>query len=414
MRAAGGGGGEILRAGMISGRDIVFISGIEWGSLWQSSQELASRLSKAGNRVLYVENLGIRSPKWGDKGRVASRAKSWARSLASRGVRRVGEDLYVCTPIVMPPFGDGRRRYFNRRLLLPLIVWAARSVGMRDIILWTFLPTDTVLDLIGLFAARFTPTVIYHCTADFSLLTPEPSALKESERTLLELSDLVFVTCPQLAKHCAAAGGKVHIFPNGVSFDLFNQRNVGGAQVPLLSSLPRPIIGYVGGMHRFVDFRLLTEMARERRDWSWVFVGPLQAAVGELSRLPNVHLLGSRPHGELVSYIRDFDVCLVPYVESHATTTVVPSKVNEYLAAGRPVVSTRLSAVCDLNERHDVLTTVRPEAGPFLAAIEESLRPPSDPEVAARRVRVAELNDWQVHLDAMSELIEAESRESGP
>lgn len=398
---------------MISGRDIVFISGIEWDSLWQSSQEIASRLSKAGNRVLYVENLGVRSPGWGDKGRVASRVKRWARSLASRGVRRVGENLYVCTPIVMPPFGDSRRRSVNRRLLLPLIAWAARSVGMRDVILWTFLPTDTVLDLIELFNARFPSTVIYHCTADFSLLTSEPAALRESERALLGMSDLVFATCPQLAEHCAPAGGKVRIFPNGVNFEMFSRRNGDAAQIPILSSMPRPIIGYVGGLHRFVNFQLLTEMARIRPEWSWVFVGPVQAPVGELARLPNVYLLGQQPHCELEPYLRSFDVCLVPYIESEATATIVPTKVNEYLAAGRPVVSTPLRTVCDLNERYRVLTTAPPDPVPFLSAIAESLRPPADPDVVARRVRAARLNDWQVHLDAMSELLEAELRRRG-
>ena len=113
---------------MISGKDIIIISGIEWDALWQGSQEIAARLANAGNRVLYIENMGVRAPTWRDKRRVAARIRRWAKSLASRGVRQVATDLYVCSPVVMPPFGNLAQRYFNRRLL-NLIARAPRHWG---------------------------------------------------------------------------------------------------------------------------------------------------------------------------------------------------------------------------------------------------------------------------------------------
>lgn len=396
---------------MISDKDIILISGIDWDYLWQGSQEIASRLAKAGNRVLYIENPGIRSPAWKDKKRVARRIKSWVGSLKSQGVRQVGINLHVCSPIVMPPFGQ-QRRDFNRRLLLPLIARTARSLGMRATILWTFLPTDTALDLINLFKTRSSSTVIYHCTADFSALTPRAPELLESERTLLQLSDLVFVTCRQLAEHCAPWSDKVHTFPNGVNFEIFNRHNgnVSRHDPAIFTSIPRPVIGYIGGLHRFVDFALLTEMVRARPQWSWVFVGPILSSMGELSRFPNVQLLGQRPHEQLEPYLRNFDVCIVPYINSPATATVAPTKVNEYLSAGKPVVATALPTICDFNEQHKVLMTVPSKPDDFLRAIEESLRLPTDAETVARRTSVARLNDWKIQLDAMSSLIEAEMR----
>lgn len=394
---------------MISGKDIIIISGIEWDALWQGSQEIAARLANAGNRVLYIENMGVRAPTWRDKRRVAARIKRWAKSLASRGVRQVATDLYVCSPVVMPPFGNPRQRYFNRRLL-NLIARAATSLGMRDPIVWTFLPTDTALDLINLFRARSFPTVIYHCTADFSELTPEAVRLQESERALLMLSDLVFVTCRQLAEYCSPWTGQVHIFPNGVSLEVFTQNN-GKPEPPdtsLLSTIPRPIIGYMGGLHRFVDFDLLIEMARLRPEWSWVFLGPIQAPLKGLDQLPNVHLLGQQPHGRLGQFLKKFDVCIVPYIKNSATATVVPTKVNEYLAAGKPVVSTELLTVCEFNTQHQVLMIAPSNSAEFLRVLEDSLRAPDDSKTIERRIRVAELNDWQVHLDGMSTLIQSE------
>ncbi len=406
---------------MITDKEIVLISGIEWDSLWQGSQEIAWRLAKAGNRVLYIENPGIRSPLWEDKRRIALRIRNWVGSLFSRGVRQVGPNLYICTPIILPPFGRRWQRYVNRQLLLPLISRAARSLGMSDPVIWTFLPTDTVLDLVNLLNAGSNSTIIYHCTADFSELTPHASKLQASERALLELSDLVFVTCRQLAEHCSPWNDKVHIFPNGVSFELFasevTSNSIGHHHgdgnefaLPHLSSIPRPIIGYIGGLHRFVDFKLLTEMVRMRPQWSWVFVGPIQSSVGELDRFPNVHLLGQKPHRELRKYLRAFDVCIVPYLKNPATATVVPTKVNEYLAAGKPVVSTELLTICDFNDQHRALLTAPSRPDDFLRAIDDSLRLPNDRETVAHRTRIAKLNDWQDRLDSMSALIEGEMR----
>jgi glycosyltransferase involved in cell wall biosynthesis len=391
---------------MLTGKNIIIISSIEWNALWQGSQEIAERLAKAGNRVLYLENMGVRSPTWKDKSRIAKRAKGLVRFPLGRGVRQVATNLYVCPPLVLPPFGKRRQRMLNR-LLLPLILRTANSLGMNDPILWTFLPTDTALDLISLFRARCGATVIYHCTADFSQLTHRAAQLQESEKKLLQLSELVFVTCRQLAEHCGPWNDNVHIFPNGVSVEVFHNGN-GHTKLPaasVLTSLPGPIIGYIGGLHRFVDFDLLTAMARRRPEWSWVFVGPIQTPVQALAQLTNVHFLGQQPHRDLGQFLHNFDVCIVPYIKSSATKTVVPTKVNEYLAAGKPVVSTELLTICDFNKQHDVLLTAPSHPDHFLRAIGDSLRLPVDSETVARRIAVAKLNDWQAQLEKMSSLI---------
>ena len=119
---------------MIQGRDIVFIASIEWDFLWQGHQEIASRLAEAGNRVLYIENTGVRSPGLKDAGRVVHRLQAWARSLRSKGVRQVAPNLYVCAPLVLPPFGAHWQRQVNRRLLLPRVRRVVRQLGLRDVI----------------------------------------------------------------------------------------------------------------------------------------------------------------------------------------------------------------------------------------------------------------------------------------
>ncbi|HVG29882.1 MAG TPA: glycosyltransferase [Pyrinomonadaceae bacterium] len=409
---------------MISGRDIVYVSSIEWNFLWQGHQEIARRLAGAGNRVFYLENTGVRAPGVRDARRVAFRLRRWAGALRSGGVREVAPNVYVCSPLVLPPFGSALRRGLNRHVLLRLVRRTARRLGIRDPLIWTYLPTDTTLDLVRTLPHR---ELVYYCVADFTQLTPQPEKLRAAERELLRRCDVVFAFCTELATTCAEDNPNVHVFPAGVNLDAFppdaatratagavavgDATDAGAQTFPPaeteLANLPRPIIGYVGGMHRHVDFELLKSAARARPDWSWVCVGALQADTRGLADLPNVHMLGQKPHEELVNYIRRFDVCIVPYVNSVYTRTVVPTKINEYLATGKPVVSTDIPTVCEFNEEHRVLLTSPADAERFVPAVAQALAMPHDLAAVRKRRRVAEQGDWGKRLEEMSGLIEA-------
>ena len=404
---------------MITGLDIICISSIEWDFLWQGHQEINLRLAKAGNRVLYIENTGVRSPAVRDAWRIKTRLKNWVRSWPSHGFREVAPNFYVCSTPVLPPFGPLWQRHVNRRLILPGIRRIARRLGMEDTLLWTYLPTNTAVDLINLLRTPRSLT-IYYCIADFAQLTPHVQSLRQSEETLVRLSDVVFAQEPSLAAHCARWNDNVHIFPFGVNLNAFPLEDNHGSNAALdettqrraafLQAFPKPVIGYIGGLHGHVDFGMLLAMARARPNWSWLFVGAVQTAVGDLAELPNVYLVGQQEHRDLVRYIRLFDVCIVPYVNSHFTSTVVPTKINEYLAVGKPVVSSRLPAVCEFNNEHNILQTASTEPADFLNAIEVALTLPNDEATIARRRAVAELGNWDSRLEAMSQVIETELR----
>src|SRR5262245_31246307 len=183
---------------MLTRRDIICISSIDWGFLWQGHQEIASRLAQAGNRILYIENTGVRSPGLADVGRVSQRLGKWFRALLSGGVREVAPNIYVCSPLVLPPFGARWQRLFNRRMLLPLVRRTARRLQMRETLIWTYLPTDTACDLIRLLRTKQS-VVVYYSIADFELLTPWVDQLRQSEQEIIQSSDVIFVTVPELA-----------------------------------------------------------------------------------------------------------------------------------------------------------------------------------------------------------------------
>jgi glycosyltransferase involved in cell wall biosynthesis len=296
---------------------------------------------------------------------------------------------------------------------------------MNDPLLWTYLPTDTAASLIQMLRTQRS-VVVYYCGADFSQLTPSVEQFRQSEAAILKQSDLVFTFCSQLVEHCRKWNDSVRIVPAGVDMDAFPAREINRhdarhssaaltstklAVEHIFQSLPRPVIGYVGGLHKLVDYDLLREMARERPQWSWVFVGPVQTEVGDLAKLPNVHLPGQKPHQDLVHYIRHFDVCLIPYLNNPSTATALPLKLNEYLAVGKPIVSTDIPTVLDFNEKHKILITSAGQPEHFLQAIEQALCLDDDKETIARRREVAARGDWQACLNSMSEWIEAKIRE---
>jgi glycosyltransferase involved in cell wall biosynthesis len=394
---------------MITGRDILYISSIEWDFLWQAHQEIARRLAAAGNRVLYIENTGVRSPGLKDTKRVVSRLGRSLHSLRRRGAREVAPNIFVYSPLVLPPFGSRWQRSLNRHFFLRHLRGITRGLGMKDILIWTYLPTDTALDIIRTHESDGS-LLIYYAVADFSYLTSKTAQLERSERELLRLTDLLFVNCSKLAGKFVKSNPNPHVFPPGVdmsAFPLDTSTEPADRPDPLgLARLPRPIIGYVGGMHRFVDYDLVAAMARARSDWSWVFLGAHQVSLEKLQGLPNVHLLGQQPHEELAWHMRFFDVCIVPYLETNETSTVVPTKINEYLAAGKAIVATSLPTVCEFNEQHHILTTAAATAQEFLQAIESELPMAHDARLQEKRREVAALADWQNRLEVMSRFIE--------
>ncbi|HEX8719434.1 MAG TPA: glycosyltransferase [Pyrinomonadaceae bacterium] len=407
---------------MLSGLDIVLISSIEWGFNWQGHQELASRLARAGNRVLYVENTGVRSPGLRDLRRVARRVSHWTRALPAGGAHEVSPNVHVCSPLILPPFGSRLRRAANGRVLLPLLRRAVGRLRFDPDVIMTFLPTDTAGSLVRMLRGPRS-VVVYYCIADFAELTPHPHAILRSERALIRMSDLVFAQGPRLAERCSLGGRrKVQIFPFGVNLDVF----AGGDDAPgarpdgdsaaaaLMSRLPRPIIGYVGGIHRAFDVEMVATMARARPEWSWVLVGPQQSPAAELRRLPNVYLTGAKAHEDLPGYVRRFDVGIVPYRLNGYTATVVPTKINEYLAMGKPVVSTNLPEVVSFNSSQGALIlTCANRPREFIASIEKALLSADHEAEVARRRTAAAANDWAERSERMSQLIEQELLKKG-
>jgi glycosyltransferase involved in cell wall biosynthesis len=382
-------------------RDFVVLGAIDWQPLWQQAQEVAARCARAGGRVVYVENTGVRGPGLHDLGRIGNRLRNGIAKGVSTGVHEVEPGLHVITPLVLPPLGVGPARTVNRHILLRRVQRAIAALGLRDPVLITYLPTDTALDLIGrLRTSR--GQVIYCCTADFARLARHPSRLRASEERLLEQCDVVLAMHPSLAEHCARIATRVHPFPPAVDLNAFTP-TVWAARPPGKGA----VIGYVGGIHRYLDLDLLAAIARARPAWRLVCVGPIQRSSAPVDDLTNVTLLGARPHAELPAIISGFDVCLIPYVLNATTATVWPTKLFEYLAMGKPVVSTALPAAVTMHRRNARSVAIAPGAADtFTAAIEAALEDSDDDGAAERRRIAVTEGSWDARMATLYSLIE--------
>lgn len=382
--------------------DILCISSIDWDFIWQGHQEIMSTLAAQGHRVLFVENTGVRAPRFRDLPRVRQRIRNWWRS--TKGFREERPNLFVFSPIVLPLPYSRVARWVNRSLMLHAIRRWMRATGFYRPIVWTFLPTPLALDLIADIDPHLT---IYYCIDDLASSSPGAKRIAESEARLFRSADLVFVTSEKLRQRAAAFAPEVHLFPFGVNFDRFEAVRSADAPVPEdLAGLPRPIVGYVGGLHQWVDFSLIADVAARIPEATFVMVGPAQADVSALQDRPNVRLLGRKAHADLPPYVKAFDVGIVPYRLTEYTANVYPTKLNEYLVMGLPVVATDLPEIRRFNADHGNIVRVADGADQFAAAIRDALTD-RGADVEKRRTEVAHANSWQSRIAAMMELVDA-------
>jgi uncharacterized SAM-binding protein YcdF (DUF218 family)/glycosyltransferase involved in cell wall biosynthesis len=385
---------------VLSGRDIICLSSIDWDAHWQIHHQLSSSFVESGNRVLFIENTGVRSPGVRDLSRLRQRVSNWWRS--TKGFREVRPNLFVYSPVFLPFPYSAVARWINRTLLFRGLQRWMHATGFGRPLVLTFLPTPLAHDIID----EVDPSlVVYYCADDFAATSAGARRVGPSEEALCRRADLVFVTSQRLYDKAARVSARVHLFPAGVDFEKFDAVRRGNDDVPAdLKSLPRPIIGYVGAVHQWVDLPLVAATADAMPQASIVLVGPAQVDVSSLAAHPNVVLLGARPHDQVPAYVKAFDVALVPYVRSEFTDSVYPVKLNEYLAMGVPVVATDLPEMRRFNDDHRHVLKIASRPEDFIAHVRSALAD-GHPADAEQRVDVARANSWAERLERMSALI---------
>jgi glycosyltransferase involved in cell wall biosynthesis len=381
-------------------KDIILFSNADWDhKVRTNSQHMAECFAQRGLRVLYIESLGLRRPSAGarDLKRIGKRL---VRGL--RGVRRVSGNIWVHSPLVLPFHGSLAVQRFNKWLIQTSMSLITRGLGFKRPIVWTYNPLVQAL-WEGLGASL----LVYHCVDDLAAVPGIPgSAVRQAEESLVPKADAVFTTSRELYNRLSKLSPKnTHCLPNVADFAHFASADAAGPVPDDLQTVPRPRIGFIGTLSTYkLDVDLIAGVADRNPHWHWVFVGPLGtvdslALTKRLGR-GNVHLLGYREYASLPDYLRGFDAAVIPCALNQYTRSMFPMKFFEYLAAGKPVVTTPLDAITEYADACFVAGTI----DEFSAALERvfaGIVPDKE-----RGVRMARQHTWDTRLDEMLRVME--------
>lgn len=375
---------------------LVCFSHLRWGFVWQRPQHLLTRLAR--QLPVYV----VEEPEF-----VPGAGADDLRLIQDRGVT-------VLTPLFAeepePAWGFNERN--NRRvraLLAPIfadlgLLGGAAETG-RDLIAWYYTPMA-----LGAGPAAMRPALtVYDAMDELASFAGAPRSLREREAALMAAADLVFTGGPSLYAARKDRHPRVSCYPSGVEAAHFAQA-AGSPPPPDLASRPRPIIGFYGVLDERLDLDLIDGIAAARPEWTVAMIGPVaKIAEADLPRRPNLHYLGQRPYRDLPTYLAAFDVAILPFARNEATRFISPTKTLEYLAGGKPTVSTSIRDVVDL---YGPVVRLADSPTAFVDAVERAMAE-SPAERSAREAmahRILAEHDWDAIAADMWRQIEATLR----
>ncbi|CAN5909364.1 glycosyltransferase family 1 protein [soil metagenome] len=352
----------------------------DWHEDPTSNHHVLRELAKT-RRVLWLNSLATRTPSL-SSGRDLGKIKRKLREF-TRGPQNVENDLWVMSPLVIPLPHSPVARAINRQVLRATIRALRLRLGIKDFQLWTFLPN--VADYVGTLGESL---AVYYCVDEWSMFSYlDKQQTVAAENKLLERVDAVFAINHALAESKRVLNSATYVSPHGVDHTMFARALDDSTVVPVdIASLPHPRIGFYGTLQSWVDFELIAEVARKRPAWSIILIGQQLGDLSAIRGIPNVHLLGQKPHDALPAYCKGFDVGMIPYRIDERMAFVNPLKLREYLSAGLPVVSTAVPEV----KRYANMCTIASTGDEFVAAIENAL---ADTSLVARGKRSAAMKN---------------------
>ena len=379
-----------------SARPTLIVFGDDWGRRVSSMQHLTLRLLDRAD-VVWIDAIGHREPRLtlADLRRAARKILAMFRrgpEGPARAVATGAQPRRRVAPRVLPWHRNAVVARFNRWSLLRDIRRALAECPPRGpVVLVTGSPPSAcVVGTAGEDAS------IYFCMDDFLHLPgTSPEMLAPLEQRLLGQVDALVATARRLLDTKRPVSNRAYYLPQGVNYEHFATIR----QIPAdLRDLPRPIIGFAGGISAAVDAVTVRALANAYPTGSVVLVGPVVVDV-ESMKAPNVHFVGARSYEDLPAYVQAFDVGIVPYVENEWTRSVDPLKLLEYMAAGIPVVASDLPEVA----KYSTGVRIAPLGAGFVRAVADALT--ARPSASAGR-SIAAANTWEHRADRFLEIVD--------
>ncbi|WP_222931781.1 glycosyltransferase family 1 protein [Hymenobacter lutimineralis] len=362
--------------------DLVCFAHLHWDFVWQRPQHLLSRFAQVG-RVFYVEepffhNDDLIEPHIEVKDR-QNGVKVVVAHLPQR--LRGQEDAADAAQ------ADVLTRFFA-------------DTNLNKYIFWYYTPMALAK------SRHLSPVLtVYDCMDELAAFKFAPPALREREQELFRKADLVFTGGHTLYEAKSLQHADAHPFPSSIDKDHFGQARQEMPEPADQAGIAHPRIGFFGVVDERLDIALLGELAAAHPEWQFVIIGPVvKIDPALLPRTENIHYLGGKDYQELPAYLRGWDVATLLFADNESTKFISPTKTPEYLAAGKPVVSTPIRDVVRPYGDLD-LVQIAATAEEFGTAIERALAQNTDTDWRHRTDEYLKTISWDLTWQQMVDLM---------
>ncbi len=358
--------------------DLICLSHLRWDFVYQRPQHLMERCAKT-HRVFFVEEPVFDA----DTPRLE--------------VRRQTETNVTVLVAHLP---GGPTEHEHGEMYRQLLGEFMAQNAVTNYVFWYYTP------MMVTWTANFTPrAVVYDCMDELSAFKDAHPELQGRESVLFQKADLVFTGGQTLYEAKRGQHPAVYAFPSSVDVPFFKTARTIADEPSDQAGIPHPRLGFYGVVDERLDVALLGQAAALRPDWQWIIVGPTVSKIdpATLPQASNIHYLGSKAYGDLPRYLAGWDVALLPFARNESTRFISPTKTPEYLAAGKPVVST---SIRDVVRPYGDLGLVRIADTPkeFVAACEAALAEDSAAHLEKADAFLANLS-WDKTWSQMEDLI---------
>jgi UDP-galactopyranose mutase len=324
--------------------DLICFSHLRWNFVYQRPQHLMSRFAKQ-RRVFFFEEPVYDAPSQ---------------------YNEIFDDPVAGVCVVTPHITSDTIEV--RDALRHLLDMFMASMNIKTYVAWYYTPLSFA------FSDHLKPALlVYDCMDELSSFKFAPPELKDWEQKLFAKADIVFTGGMHLFEAKKKFHSNIYGVPSGIDVKHFIQARKFSKDPTDQASIPHPRIGFYGVIDERFNIELLRSVAEQRPDWHFVIIGP--TAKIDPASLPsnrNIHFIGMRDYKELPGYLAGWDVAMMPFELNEATKYISPTKTPEFLAAGKPVVSTSIHDVVHPYADKKVVS-IADTPGEFVAAIEQYL-----------------------------------------
>lgn len=298
--------------------DLICFSHLRWGFVFQRPNHLLSRFSKH-QRVFFIEE------------------PIFYEGEDKLHIENFNKNLYIITPHIRHGLSEVEIQKIQKKFLTNLFT----SMQVNRFFSWYYTPMALP------FTEHLNPElVIYDCMDELSAFKFAPPELAIQEKELFKKADIVFTGGHSIYESKKNKHHNIYPFPSSIDKHHFGAARTTKKDPADQAHIPHPRFGYFGVIDERFDIELIDSVAKAKPEWHFIILGPIvKIDPATLPQYPNVHYLGGKKYEELPAYIAGWDIATIPFAMNESTKFISPTKTPEYLAAGKPVISTPIKDV---------------------------------------------------------------------